>query len=65
LECIHSNSGYGICKKVVIKNNYVLFELKEKALGNIKSIEITFEQNALTIDWIEFKNVFDKILSDN
>jgi hypothetical protein len=60
-----SNSGYGICKKVMIENGYVFFELKEKALIDIKSIEITFEQNALMTDWIAFKNVFDKIFSDN
>lgn len=60
-----SNSGYGICKKIVIEKGYVFFELKENTLVDIKSIEITFEQNALMTDWIDFKSVFDKIFSDN
>jgi hypothetical protein len=60
-----SNSGYGICKKIVIEKGYVFFELKENTLVDIKSIEITFEQNALMIDWIDFKNIFDKIFLNN
>lgn len=59
-----SNSGYGICKNVLLENNRVYFELKEKALDDIKSIEIIFEQEALTTDWTDFKNIFNAIFSE-
>lgn len=59
-----SNSGYGICKNVLLENNRVLFELKEKTLHGIRSIEITFEQEALITDWADFKNVFNAIFSE-
>ena len=51
-----SNSDYGICEKIEIENDKVIFYLEEK------NIEIKFNQNDLMLDWNEFKNVFNKIV---
>jgi hypothetical protein len=59
-----SNSGYGICKNVVIEKNRVLLFLKEKTLNDIESIEITFKQDSVIVNWNEFKDIFDRIFSD-
>jgi hypothetical protein len=59
-----SNSGYGVCKNVNIEVDKVLFELREKVLGDIELIEIIFEQNKAITDWNKFKHIFEKIFSN-
>jgi len=56
-----SNSGYGICKDVILKRDKAVFKLKENAINNIISIEITFENEELIENWNKFKNIFDKV----
>ena len=56
-----SNSGYGICENVNLEKDKVFFDLKENKLDNIKSIEISFEQEKTIIDRNEFENIFNRI----
>lgn len=60
-----SHSGYGICKRAEIRNGSVHFELKDKVFADITSIKITFSKDALETDWMDFKDIFDRIFSDS
>jgi hypothetical protein len=58
-----ANSGYDICKNALMESDKVVFELKDNAIDQIKSIEILFKNDNTITDKEKFKDIFDKIFS--
>ena len=42
-----SNSGYGLCSKVVIRQNEIVFSVKHKYEDDITSITVSYKDNAI------------------
>ena len=59
-----SNSGYGVCEKINMEKDRVLFYLRRNVFNDIDEIEIKFEQEKTIDNWIAFKDVFNKILTN-
>lgn len=54
-----SNSGYGLCSKVVLHPNEIVFSIKHKCVDDITSITVSYKECV-----IEDINKYRKMLSD-
>lgn len=58
-----SNSGYGLCSKVVLRQNEIVFFIKHKCIDDITSITVSYEENVIE-DIIEYRKMLSNILED-
>ena len=54
-----SNSGYGLCDKVILRQNEIVFSAKHKCMDDITSITVSYNENI-----IEDVNEYRKMLSN-
>ena len=54
-----SNSGYGLCDKVILRQNEIVFSAKHKCMDDITSITVSYDENI-----IEDVNDYRKMLSN-
>ena len=54
-----SNSGYGLCDKVILRQNEIVFSAKHKCMDDITSITVSYNENI-----IEAVNEYRKMLSN-
>ena len=54
-----SNSGYGLCDKVILRQNEIVFSAKHKCMDDITSITVSYNENI-----IEGVNEYRKMLSN-
>ena len=54
-----SNSGYGLCDKVILRQNEIVFSAKHKCMDDITSITVSYNENI-----IEAVNEYRKLLSN-
>ena len=40
-----SNSGYGLCDKVILRQNEIVFSAKHKCMDDITSITVSYNEN--------------------
>lgn len=58
-----SNSGYGLCSKVVIRQNEIVFSVKHKYEDDITSITVSYKDNAIE-DIKEYRKMLSNIFGD-
>lgn len=58
-----SNSGYGLCSKVVLRQNEIVFFIKHKCIDDITSITVSYKENVIE-DIIEYRKMLSNILED-
>ena len=58
-----SNSGYGLCSKVVIRQNEIVFSVKHKCEDDITSITVSYKDNAIE-DIKEYRKMLSNIFGD-
>ena len=42
-----SNSGYGLCGKVILRQNEIVFSAKHKCMDDITSITVSYNENII------------------
>ena len=60
---INLNSGYGLCSKVVIRQNEIVFSVKHKYEDDITSITVSYKDNAIE-DIKEYRKMLSNIFGD-
>lgn len=58
-----SNSGYGLCSKVVLRQNGIVFSIKHKRMDDITSIIVSYKEHI--IEGIkEYRKILSNIFGD-
>ena len=58
-----SNSGYGLCSKVVMRQNEIVFSINHKSENDITSITVSYKDNAIE-DRQEYRKMLSNIFGD-
>ena len=58
-----SNSGYGLCDKVILRQNEIVFSAKHKCMDNITSITVSYNENIIE-DVNEYRKMLSNIFGD-
>ena len=58
-----SNSGYGLCDKVILRQNEIVFSAKHKCMDDITSITVSYKDNAIE-DVNEYRKMLSNIFGD-
>ena len=58
-----SNSGYGLCDKVILRQNEIVFSAKHKCMDDITSITVSYNKNIIE-DVNEYRKMLSNIFGD-
>lgn len=58
-----SNSGYGLCDKVILRQNEIVFSAKHKYMDDITSITVSYNENIIE-DVNEYRKMLSNIFGD-
>ena len=58
-----SNSGYGLCTKVILRQNEIVFLIKHKCMDDITSITVSYKENIIE-DINEYRKMLSNIFAD-
>lgn len=58
-----SNSGYGLCDKVILRQNEIVFSAKHKCIDDITSITVSYNENIIE-DVNEYRKMLSNIFGD-
>ncbi|QTO24684.1 MULTISPECIES: Imm10 family immunity protein [unclassified Bacteroides] len=58
-----SNSGYGLCSKVVLHQNEIVFSIKHKRMDDITSIIVSYKEHIIE-DIKEYRKILSNIFGD-
>ena len=58
-----SNSGYGLCDKVILRQNEIVFSAKHKCMDDITSITVSYNENIVE-DVNEYRKMLSNIFGD-
>lgn len=58
-----SNSGYGLCSKVILRQNEIVFSAKHKCMDDITSITVSYDENIIE-DVNEYRKMLSNIFGD-
>ena len=58
-----SNSGYGLCDKVILRQNEIVFSAKHKCMDDITSITVSYNENIIE-DGNEYRQLLSNIFGD-
>ena len=58
-----SNSGYGLCSKVVLRQNEIVFSIKHKRMDDITSIIVSYKEHIIE-DIKEYRKILSNIFGD-
>ena len=58
-----SNSGYGLCSKVILRQNEIVFSAKHKCMDDITSIIVSYNENIIE-DINEYRKMLSNIFGD-
>ena len=58
-----SNSGYGLCDKVILRQNEIVFSAKHKCMDDITSITVSYDENIIE-DVNEYRKMLSNIFGD-
>ena len=58
-----SNSGYGLCDKVILRQNEIVFSAKHKCMYDITSITVSYNENIIE-DVNEYRKMLSNIFGD-
>ena len=58
-----SNSGYGLCDKVILRQNEIVFSAKHKCMDDITSITVSYNENIME-DVNEYRKMLSNIFGD-
>ena len=58
-----SNSGYGLCGKVILRQNEIVFSAKHKCMDDITSITVSYDENIIE-DVNEYRKMLSNIFGD-
>ena len=58
-----SNSGYGLCGKVILRQNEIVFSAKHKCMDDITSITVSYNENIIE-DVNEYRKMLSNIFGD-
>ena len=58
-----SNSGYGLCDKVILRQNEIVFSAKHKCMDDITSITVSYNENIIE-DVNEYRKMLSNIVGD-
>lgn len=58
-----SNSGYGLCSKVVLRQNGIVFSIKHKRMDDITSIIVSYKEHIIE-DIKEYRKILSNIFGD-
>lgn len=58
-----SNSGYGLCSKVIMRQNEIVFSINHKSENDITSITVSYKDNAIE-DRQEYRKMLSNIFGD-
>ena len=58
-----SNSGYGLCSKVILRQNEIVFSAKHKYMDDITSIIVSYNENIIE-DIKEYRKMLSNIFGD-
>ena len=58
-----SNSGYGLCDKVILRQNEIVFSAKHKCMDDITSITVSYNENIIE-DVNEYRKMLSNIFGD-
>ena len=58
-----SNSGYGLCDKVILRQNEIVFSAKHKCMDDITSITVSYNEN-INEDVNEYRKMLSNIFGD-
>lgn len=58
-----SNSGYGLCDKVILRQNDFVFSAKHKCMDDITSITVSYNENIIE-DVNEYRKMLSNIFGD-
>lgn len=58
-----SNSGYGLCDKVILRQNEIVFSAKHKCMDDITSITVSYNENIIE-DIKEYRKMLSNIFGD-
>ena len=58
-----SNSGYGLCDKVILRQNEIVFSAKHKCMDDITSITVAYNENIIE-DVNEYRKMLSNIFGD-
>ena len=60
-----SNSGYGLCDKVILRQNEIVFSAKHKCMDDITSITVSYNENIIIIEDVnEYRKMLSNIFGD-
>ena len=58
-----SNSGYGLCDKVILRQNEIVFSAKHKCMDDTTSITVSYNENIIE-DVNEYRKMLSNIFGD-
>ena len=58
-----SNSGYGLCDKIILRQNEIVFSAKHKCMDDITSITVSYNENIIE-DVNEYRKMLSNIFGD-
>ena len=58
-----TNSGYGLCDKVILRQNEIVFSAKHKCMDDITSITVSYNENIIE-DVNEYRKMLSNIFGD-
>ena len=58
-----SNSGYGLCDKVILRQNEIVFSAKHKCMNDITTITVSYNENIIE-DVNEYRKMLSNIFGD-
>ena len=58
-----SNSGYGLCDKVILRQNEIVFSAQHKCMDDITSITVSYNENIIE-DVNEYRKMLSNIFGD-
>ena len=58
-----SNSGYGLCDKVILRQNEIVFSAKHKCMDDITAITVSYNENIIE-DVNEYRKMLSNIFGD-
>lgn len=58
-----SDSGYGLCDKVILRQNEIVFSAKHKCMDDITSITVSYNENIIE-DVNEYRKMLSNIFGD-
>ena len=58
-----SNSGYGLCTKVILRQNEIVFLIKHECMDDITSITVSYKENIIE-DINEYRKMLSNIFAD-